>query len=342
MNKEYKEQYDKLVSDVKKKRRGIKRLKNHGRDYNIHHIDPRSLGGSDKPSNLIKFTHEEHFEAHRLLYLMYKGTNGRREYRMAAAFMAMSMNEKFTSRDYSEAKKSMFDIGMSDKTRRKIAKTMKGKPRSIEAKESMSRGSAESNCKISIEDLPKILDEITRMVLDGVGSQKVDEILSKKYNVSERSIRNYRQRRGFRLINFPQTLTKGQFDAARVNQRRINMLGVPMTKEELVDWANKVDGKVESNNPSKKTKKMEGVSWCEDNKKWKAEIIIDKVYGLGYYDSETSACMAVNRAIDRGKNKKTIKKPIKIKESKSRKVKRPLTRDEIQHRADVRAGLKKK
>ena len=146
MNKEYKEQYDKLVSDVKKKRRGIKQLNNHGRDYNIHHIDPRSLGGSDKPSNLIKFTHEEHFEAHRLLYLMYKGTNGRREYKMAHAFMAMSMNEKFTSRDYSEAKKSMFDIGMSEETRKKLSKTMTGRVRTMEERENMANASINS-CK---------------------------------------------------------------------------------------------------------------------------------------------------------------------------------------------------
>ena len=116
---------------------------------------------------------------------------------------------------------------------------------------------------------------------------------------------------------------------------------VQLAKQELVDWAKryddrakkranrydarinkpskktkKVEGNVKSNNPknkimsswlnkgSKKTKKVEGVSWCEDNKKWKAEIFMDKAYGLGYYDSYTSACMAVNRAIDRGKKKK--------------------------------------
>ena len=34
-----------------------------------HHILPRSLGGKDEPSNLIWLFPEEHYVAHRLLYL---------------------------------------------------------------------------------------------------------------------------------------------------------------------------------------------------------------------------------------------------------------------------------
>ena len=235
MNKEYKEQYDKLVEKVQKERRGIRYLKDHGRYYNIHHIDPRSLGGSDKPYNLIKFTHEEHFEAHRLLYLMYKGTNGRTEYKMAHAFMAMSMNEKFTSRDYSEAKKSMFDIGISDKTRRNMSK-----PHSMDVKLAMVKGS--SNL-IPDEDLQKVIDEITERVLNGEGAKGIDIDIAKRYGGEHKVVRRLRLRDGLRYKDFPQTLTKGQFRAAMVNQRRINKGGKPMTKQELEDWAKRVDGK---------------------------------------------------------------------------------------------------
>ena len=38
----------------------------------IHHIIPRSFGGSDNPNNLVRLTAREHFIVHFLLYKMYK------------------------------------------------------------------------------------------------------------------------------------------------------------------------------------------------------------------------------------------------------------------------------
>ncbi len=37
-----------------------------------HHILPRSMGGSDDKSNLVKLTYREHFIAHILLYKIHK------------------------------------------------------------------------------------------------------------------------------------------------------------------------------------------------------------------------------------------------------------------------------
>jgi ribosomal protein S20 len=52
----------------------------------IHHIIPRSLGGTDNKSNLITLTAKEHFFAHLLLSKMFKGVSG---IKMSAAANAM-------------------------------------------------------------------------------------------------------------------------------------------------------------------------------------------------------------------------------------------------------------
>ena len=41
--------------------------------YEIHHIIPKSIGGSNKKSNLVKLTYREHFIAHRMLSKCYRG-----------------------------------------------------------------------------------------------------------------------------------------------------------------------------------------------------------------------------------------------------------------------------
>jgi hypothetical protein len=49
----------------------------HGKldDYcEVHHIQPRALGGSDDPSNLVKLTYREHFL---MLWLLTKILKGR-------------------------------------------------------------------------------------------------------------------------------------------------------------------------------------------------------------------------------------------------------------------------
>jgi len=71
----YKKEYDELIEKVQEENRGIKKLKDHGYFYNLHHIVPIGIGGSDSSENIIKLTLEEHFEAHRLLMLIYKETN---------------------------------------------------------------------------------------------------------------------------------------------------------------------------------------------------------------------------------------------------------------------------
>ena len=40
--------------------------------FEVHHIIPKSIGGTDEPDNLVKLTPEEHFIAHLLLHKIFK------------------------------------------------------------------------------------------------------------------------------------------------------------------------------------------------------------------------------------------------------------------------------
>lgn len=68
--------YDKLYYQIieraiKETRKAI-RYKGNGTYYELHHIIPRSFGGSDKANNLVLLTAREHFIAHWILVKRYE------------------------------------------------------------------------------------------------------------------------------------------------------------------------------------------------------------------------------------------------------------------------------
>ena len=73
--------------------------------YEKHHILPKSMGGSDDQSNLVKLTPRQHFIAHRLLT---KFTTGKDRFRMIKAVTMMqlgsSTKHKTTARTYQRLK----------------------------------------------------------------------------------------------------------------------------------------------------------------------------------------------------------------------------------------------
>lgn len=103
----------------------------------VHHIVPRSMGGSDEKDNLVELTAREHFIAHWLLWRIH------RNQKMAFAFNMMCgdrhRNRKVNSLAYQAAREVLKGIQLSDETRKKMSESQKGKKKSKEAVEKMKR-----------------------------------------------------------------------------------------------------------------------------------------------------------------------------------------------------------
>lgn len=93
---DYKKHYGLLI-ETRKQRKLID-----GEYYEVHHITPISMGGTNEKSNLIRLTAREHFIAHWLLWRIYRNKE------MAFAFFClahMNKNKKIiSSRAYEECK----------------------------------------------------------------------------------------------------------------------------------------------------------------------------------------------------------------------------------------------
>ena len=114
----------------------------------LHHITPKSLGGSDHPSNLVYLTAREHYIAHRLLV---KCLTGKAKAKMVLAWNLMinghakkyyrvsSRQYQLLKEQYGEAIRQM-RIGShhSQETKQKISNSNKGKKISEQAKKIIS------------------------------------------------------------------------------------------------------------------------------------------------------------------------------------------------------------
>lgn len=117
--------------------------------FEKHHIIPKSLGGSNESTNLVKLTPKEHFVCHLLLVKM---TEGKHKTKMRYAAWMLSKNNlyqdrfRITGRRFQILREQMIlankerpgpNLGMtmSDTTKQKISLTLKGRkqpPRTAE------------------------------------------------------------------------------------------------------------------------------------------------------------------------------------------------------------------
>ena len=99
--------------------------------FEVHHIVPKSLGGSNDKSNLVKLTAREHFIAHCLLARIYGGSQWASVVCMKASSSGMRV---VSSRMYNSAKKQFADYQrqfmtgkkLSEKTRIKMSTRLMG------------------------------------------------------------------------------------------------------------------------------------------------------------------------------------------------------------------------
>lgn len=131
----YQKIYDSLISKYRGESPISYRHKKSG--YEIHHIYPKSMGGSDEPDNLVYLTPKQHYTAHHLLSKIYGGS-------MHNAFWIMSFSRGFpiTARQYKTAKenKILNQTGRkhSPETIEKMIKSRQGRTYSIESRRKMS------------------------------------------------------------------------------------------------------------------------------------------------------------------------------------------------------------
>lgn len=83
------------------------RSKNRKPGYEVHHIIPRSMGGSDKPFNLIYLTPREHFTAHHILARLYGGNQWAAFNLMAQSTDKHSRNQRITSRQHESIRQQL-------------------------------------------------------------------------------------------------------------------------------------------------------------------------------------------------------------------------------------------
>jgi hypothetical protein len=103
--------------------------------YESHHIQPKSLGGSNDKSNLVLLTAREHYISHFLLYKHYKSVNDKdKMYKMLNAFKRMKSSNKNMNR-YSNSK--TFEI-LKEEMSKMMSLMNKGRKRSEESKKKMS------------------------------------------------------------------------------------------------------------------------------------------------------------------------------------------------------------
>lgn len=76
--------------------------------YEVHHILPRSIGGGDEESNLVKLTYKEHYLAHKLLFKFTEGTCKRKMYQ-AVVFMS-GINRYSNGRSYEIMRRGVFEV----------------------------------------------------------------------------------------------------------------------------------------------------------------------------------------------------------------------------------------
>jgi hypothetical protein len=149
----YKTWHDNIISKAK--------LRTEKRIYEIHHIIPKCLKGSNDKSNLVKLTPKEHYIVHMLLC---KFTKGYARHKMIFAFQAMA-NIKSKNRTYKvnsktaellklEFRKLLTGRKLSKKTLAKLSKIRKGRKLTEEHKRKI--GLAGLGRKVSKETILKI------------------------------------------------------------------------------------------------------------------------------------------------------------------------------------------
>lgn len=182
-----------------------------------HHIIPKSLGGGDEQSNLVRLTAREHFVAHLLLAKIYG------EKMIYAAWMMMNANKKkYNNRQYAWVREQFVSLQTyqmtgttrSDETKRKMSEVAKNKQKTEKHCQNISEGrkgivfSEDTKNKMSISHTGKKQspETVSKRVAKNIGKKRSDETKQKMSKAqsgrvfSEEHIRKLSEARRNRVI----------------------------------------------------------------------------------------------------------------------------------------------
>jgi hypothetical protein len=123
------------------------------RYYEKHHIIPRSLGGTDEATNLVKLTARQHFIAHLMLSKMFKGKSSIKMHHAVWNMVNRDKGVRTTSRTYEVLKQKrsellsvmfagennpMYGVKHSEEHKQKISDKLKGRKKPENFSEKMS------------------------------------------------------------------------------------------------------------------------------------------------------------------------------------------------------------
>ena len=143
----------------------------------VHHIFPKSLGGSNKKSNLVKLTSAEHFRCHELLVEMYRGNDENAFQRMVYAWNMISHTRDglvLTAEEYQRYRDEYSKI---------VSASMKGNHYSLglhwtlseETRKNMSKPKSEEHRKKLADNLRKVSEQNKGKPLSEEHRRKIGE-----------------------------------------------------------------------------------------------------------------------------------------------------------------------
>jgi hypothetical protein len=188
----YSDAYDRLME------RARNRLLHEDIYRERHHVEPRSIGGTDEPSNIVDLTGKEHFVAH---WLLTKFKTGSERIKMLHAFGMMSRLGELSGVEYEACRKAISEARrnaspetlkrmserqkgekafwygkkMPEETKAKMSEAAKGRKKSLEHRINISR--AKKGVKKTPEHIEKIASQKRGVSLSAEHKAKVSEAI---------------------------------------------------------------------------------------------------------------------------------------------------------------------